>query len=382
MSFNIGWFSCMNLGAPLTAGDHIVDTYSCTAVFSLGDTPYMGEATGWGGVSLATIDKDSSVADILEKHTNLRTTPQWAKMENNLTLYYMADDHEWGGDNWDHTIAQANTDLNIGATTQAEVDTHFDRCNQAIISVSTNNPANTDADAIAEKPSESAEADASIYPIKYFRVGYDINGNVDNTNPHIEFFVIDCISYRSPYHDADDAAKKMLGDNQRGWLTAHLNSSTATFKAIMTPKKTHINAGVDNGDTWGAYTTEREVILDYIDDNSITGVIWLAGDRHTPMIDILETPVDAHDHVCVCACPVSVAINTPKATIIDAQTRWFDENNRVFGLLSVEQTYIEASVCSVTSGAKLWTGRVEAGSNALSYPDKVLAVSSSISEYY
>jgi len=101
-----------------------------------------------------------------------------------------------------------------------------------------------------------------------------------------EFFVLDLRSQRDENTDTDDSDKSMLdGDeilnDQKDWLKDGLYNSTATWKFIVSSVTGNPTARLNANDAWRDFSTEREEIQDYIEDNSITGVIMLTGDLHT-----------------------------------------------------------------------------------------------------
>jgi len=372
MSYKAAWFSCP-IKAQDSSGVYSALSAGASVFFSLGDVPYTNSGTTQWGITTVAVDKDSSEAEFDDHYNQMFAGPVWSQLP---TFYMMADDHEWGGDNWDHSLAQSESQTPIGATTQAEVDTHWDRGNKAFITAAStysDNPVNADADAIAEAPSQ-ADASAANYPVRYFRVGYDINGVVDNSTPHTEYFFIDCISYRDPIANTDDGSiaapnKTMLGVNQRTWLKAHLSSSAATFKVIVSTKKTYSQTSADNSDTWGAYTLERDNVLKHIDDN-ITGVLWLVGDKHYPQVIVKrKSDGDDYDHLSVNACPIGVVTNTFAAT---PGIVW-SYDSQVVGILEVYEDYLIPRIAKAETGDALWTGRLDAGENKIS--SAALAVS-------
>lgn len=378
MSFKIGWGSCESLRRDVDILRYAIRE-NCKAFFAIGDTPYCDGGDNLWGYNTTRVDVNSTVADFNNFHDQMHAKPAWKQLRAAMDVYYMADDHEWGGDNWDHTLTQANSRAPINATTQAEVDEHFWRGNQAVLTAISSyyaNPSNTDSEAVAERPPNAeTTVPTSHYPPRYFRIGYDVGGNVNNTAPHVEFFVIDCISYRSPVADVDTSSKTLLGANQKAWLKARLLSSTATFKVVVTPKKLFKNAGADNTDTWGEWTIERNEILDYIETNSITGVLWCSGDRHTPQINVsYKSAGDSWDVVDVCACPIGVGINASGVnTTLTDQTIAVWTHTQVVGILEVTESYLEARLLDKQGGA-LWSGRVYAGENKLTYPQTSIAI--------
>lgn len=378
MSFKIGWLSCIEKKLDNYGGHHIA-RQGYKALFEIGDTPYcniFGTAFGTTTLQLTTSSTLEQFKDHYRQHLSI---PGCAAYHAATNVYGMADDHEWVGDNWDHTLIQANSGASgspLGASTQAEVDAHFWLGVQAHQWYTENyciNPANTDVGENTDKPSEAdAGTPASQYPVRYFRVGYDIDGNIDNDSPHVEFFVIDCISYRSPLAATDDAGKTMLGATQKQWLMDRLAASTAIFKLVVTPKKLQRNLGSDNGDVWGYYTTEREEILDHIDTESITGIAWLAGDRHTPQVSQLTVAGGgAHDTLCITACPMGVTINLGAADSTYTEGHvWINTTERVWGEAEIGVDRVTFRIRKSIDGGTLWSGYIEAGSNQVMYPQQ------------
>lgn len=367
--FTIAWFSCERSSTTNAAIQRIADVIAPTVCFSLGDTPYTNFGPDGWGYSLSNVDVQSTVQDFEDHYNQMLAKPCWKSLLSSVRdKYMMGDDHEWGGDNWDHTLTHANDKTGIGAVTQMDVDNHFNMGNQAAINITSSyfqNPTNIDAEAIAEKPSEAdASTPTSNYPVKYFRVGYDLDGAIDNASPTIECFMLDCISYRSPLADVDDASKTMLGANQKAWLKARLLSSTATFKLIVSPKKTYKSSTGDNGDTFGEYSTERDEIVNYITTNSIDGVLWIAGDKHRPHV------INSDTHCCVVACPVGVAVNSELTLDNNIVAQWDDQN---FGVVHVYQDKLIIRIEN-TFGSTLWSGELLAGKNTITYPSLVAAI--------
>ncbi len=91
-----------------------------------------------------------------------------------------------------------------------------------------------------------------------------------------ELFILDTRQYRDPSREPDTSQKTMLGAEQKAWLKAALRQSTATFKFIATsvPLRFH------GRDSWEGYTTERQELFDFIQQNDIRNVIFLAADVH------------------------------------------------------------------------------------------------------
>lgn len=99
-----------------------------------------------------------------------------------------------------------------------------------------------------------------------------------------EFFLLDCRAQRDPAADEDGPDKSMLDgddlpDGQKQWLLNGLLHSTATWKFIVS--SVPFNPRCKPADSWGAYTTERQEILDFIRAARIHGVVVISADAHT-----------------------------------------------------------------------------------------------------
>jgi alkaline phosphatase D len=92
---------------------------------------------------------------------------------------------------------------------------------------------------------------------------------------HLECFLLDCRRFRSANAAVDDAAKTMLGAEQRAWFLAGIKQSTATFKLVLTSVPLDFGDGRDH---WGAYTTERQQIFDAL--VGVPGVLFISADQH------------------------------------------------------------------------------------------------------
>lgn len=109
------------------------------------------------------------------------------------------------------------------------------------------------------------------------------------TYGHTDFFILDSRSQRDPETDIDDTDKSMLdGDNlgtvgQLHWLKNGLKRSKARWKFILTPVPFNPTCKVN--DSWGAYLFERDELVNFIEQNNITGVIFISGDLHAGGID-------------------------------------------------------------------------------------------------
>lgn len=360
----IAWYSCEQVGRQFMAG-YTIARLGADLAISQGDTPYVNKSGTWYDIAVTAHAVGDSVADLFKHHQITQITPGHRHLHQNVRRnWYMADDHEWGGNNWDHTVANANDQTSLGASDQADVDAAFwvgMQAYQQQVSEFFDNPENTDPEAEAQKPSNAAAGTAeSQYPVTYFRQRFDLSGDPDETGP-VECFVIDCITHRDPLQTRATTDLTMLGSVQLAWLKARLAASTATWKLIFSTKATYWPGTGGNEDSWAYYTTERDDIFSHISSNGITGVLWCCGDKHYPHVIKTET------HSAIVACPISVDTNTALVAGNEAEVVW-TKDAQVFGWLDISAEHIDVSMREAITGSILWSGQVAAGSNALTYP--------------
>lgn len=91
-----------------------------------------------------------------------------------------------------------------------------------------------------------------------------------------EFFLLDDRYYRSPEEDTNG---HLLGDEQMQWLKLSLLNSKATFKFIVTGSQV-LNKQTEKECWMSDYPADTKDFLSFIDNNHITGLVFLTGDRH------------------------------------------------------------------------------------------------------
>lgn len=87
---------------------------------------------------------------------------------------------------------------------------------------------------------------------------------------NVELFILDTRQYR------DLKKRTMLGDAQKQWLLNGLTTSSALFKFIATS----VTMAGGGRDRWDGFPKERQEILRYINEQKISGVIFLSADMH------------------------------------------------------------------------------------------------------
>ena len=351
-SFEIGWGSCENTKRDTWMG-YLLAERELAAFFWIGDFIYSLESIG---VSRFGRSKQSVYLKTPPTHQDMYTHYQQAHLvpgnrvlHRSCPTYWVGDDHEEiNRDNWDNSLTQ----LNIGGvslgSTAADVEFYGamgERCMEVYFA---GNP-----------------ADGGPHPHMYFRKRIQ----------HVEFFVLQECHYRTPLAVADaDPSKDMLGVEQLAWLQAALLDSTATFKVVLSPKKLFRNVG-DNDDIWYRYEYQRELILDWIVAQGLTGVVWLAGDKHCPDWSYDET----RKVLCVNASPIT-QYNQASGHGVGYTTHneWKPFGNagappaqlqsalggelHCAGVLRVTPEYIEPLIVD-ERGNEISTGRIYAGSN-------------------
>ena len=96
--------------------------------------------------------------------------------------------------------------------------------------------------------------------------------------PQVQVFLLDLRSHRSADKAKDDSSKTMLGEEQKQWLFEALKASTATFKIVVTSVSFY--HGTTGTDHWEGFTTEREEFFDFIADEHIENIVFIAADQH------------------------------------------------------------------------------------------------------
>lgn len=335
--------------------------YDLDLYIALGDFPYCGVGvTAWGET---TSDVTTSIAAswnlpmYYAHHRQQRLLPGIKELKRNVPFVYMADDHEYPMDDARPTyLSRYQADVDPTAI-QADLDVAWIAARTAITAYATGNPVNTDP---------GIDSDAI-----YFRA----------TLGPLELFVCDLIHYGSPPTDADTSAKRMLGSPQQTWVVDYVNSSTATFKALIISKQFWRGGG--NTDTYAAvgvnlgYQTDLKDLLWRIKDTP--GVFAIAGDQHRftdqqAAADALGAGYPAIS--CLVGSPTSVEQNASAGSGYPEYIVWRDNgpndappivSEKVVALLVVTEEKVERFFLSTKVGL-ISRGHIEAGSNVVKYP--------------
>ncbi|MFN2420602.1 MAG: alkaline phosphatase D family protein [Gemmatimonadota bacterium] len=118
----------------------------------------------------------------------------------------------------------------------------------------------------------------------------------------VQFFLLDDRWDRSP-NGRKTGSRMILGERQLEWLIDALASSRATFKIVAIGGQVlNLVAYFEN---YASYAEERAALLAAIEEEGITGIVFLSGDRHRaeltrferqgsyPLYDLTVSPLTA-----------------------------------------------------------------------------------------
>jgi alkaline phosphatase D len=171
-------------------------------------------------------------AAIWQFHFDQRDTAGWRGLSPHVPIYAIWDDHDFGPDNSDRTMPAKEQSLRAFQNVWV-------------------NPAYGEPD----------------NPGVYFKF----------TRGDVDFFMLDGRYYRDPNKAPNNEKKTMLGARQLAWLKQELKASRATIKVLASGGEWQAH-GTD--DSWRSFKSERRDILDFLENQSIQGVLLISGDRH------------------------------------------------------------------------------------------------------
>lgn len=111
----------------------------------------------------------------------------------------------------------------------------------------------------------------------------------------VRFIATDLRHQRSANSTTDDTSKTMMGATQKAWFKAQLDEARDEGSQLVVwlcsqvwrvdPPFTGIDTAANGQDHWGAFSTERAELANYIRDNAIPQVLLLGGDAHFVAFD-------------------------------------------------------------------------------------------------
>ncbi len=138
---------------------------------------------------------------------------------------------------------------------------------------------------------------------------------------HVEVIILDTRQYRDP------SVGTILGEEQKGWLFRRLGESSATFKIVFSS----VPVSDPRKDKWGEYPSERDEMLQFIQDCKIPGVLFVAGDVHHGAVSRMPGFPDIKEMIFgPLAAPMNVVVPSD-----DPRFEFFHQESPNFGKMTV-----------------------------------------------
>jgi phosphodiesterase/alkaline phosphatase D-like protein len=196
--------------------------------------------------------------------------------------------------------------------------------------------------------------DGTSLPYPYARGAFDLYQGSHNPDPRLPgeisfafqagdaaFYLPDIRTNRNHEDDPDTAAKSMLGATTKADLKAWLLSTPARFKFLVSPVM-WANHGTTGNDSWVAYQTERQEILDFIRTNHICGVVLISGDQHWSGVMRLDQAPPYHFYELS---PTPLGNSVRQMTTDTGPDILFkDDSSQVYGFVTADSTVTPARV--------------------------------------
>ncbi len=149
-----------------------------------------------------------------------------------------------------------------------------------------------------------------------------------------DLFLLDERQYRT--QDASGKPAKILGDGQMRWLIQGLKASRARWKLIVqqvTVAPMNFGSGVSN-DSWGGYANSRTELLGAIERAGVENVVFLTGDAHVFMLNLLASDQEAYrsdpNHRAAAVEYVGGSVTSPGGSRSEADVQSRNPWNREF----------------------------------------------------
>lgn len=381
MAFTIVAASCEEAAQPLRAATAML-ALDPRLMLMLGDDPYYNTALTWGAYTTTRVTTASTAASIKDRVHAMWSKPGWreidaARAAGELAISWAGgDDHRWA-DSADSTYGAGTSESGggpVGASSQATLNpviqawytAHRELGNTYWDYPTSASMASNNGDVPAGPGLAGAAMAASVFPVLYHYLDFDINGQLGGR--HARIIVPDLITYRSGYQTTDNSSKRMMGATQEAWFLAAVRDAWAQgfdHIVVASSKKLYFKdtngryGSGENSDTWGAYSTERDRIFGTLHDEGIRLTV-MSGDRHTPNV-VRRTVADhsaAFDCLDLCACPTGVQNNDNGQGDTEGQL-WLRSSaaryEGVFGSLQFEgDGRLRLAIRSALSGRIRW----------------------------
>ena len=171
-----------------------------------------------------------------------------------------------------------------------------------------------------------------------------------------DFFLLDNRSFRTPNEQERDDNRTLLGEEQLEWLIESLVFSQSPWKMVCIGGQV-----LNTAETFETYANlapaERAYLLRRIEEENISGVVFLSGDRHHTELSRLELGNGETVHE-VTISPLTAGTGTRREEVNALRVEGTLVIDRNFGVLRFSGPFRERKIAvSVydTDGALLWT---------------------------
>jgi alkaline phosphatase D len=138
----------------------------------------------------------------------------------------------------------------------------------------------------------------------------------------VDFFLLDNRYFRTPNHCETCPERSLLGKEQLQWFLGALAESQAPFKIVAIGGQVVTTS--DHHETCFHYfPAERDTILNFIEREKITGVVFLTGDKHFTELSAMKNK-SGHWVYDLTTSPLTSGVNTSIET-----NAWHVEGTRV-----------------------------------------------------
>ncbi len=172
----------------------------------------------------------------IERHrafyTDQRRQPGWKELTSRVPTYAIWDDHDYGPNNSDGTV---------------------------------------------KGKMESLRAFREHWANPGYGEGEHLGVYSKFTRGNVEVFLLDVRFHRTPNRATNAPHRTMLGASQLAWVKRGLKESRAPIKVLASGSEWQSGS---TADSWANFKRERDDLLRFIEDNEITGVLLISGDRH------------------------------------------------------------------------------------------------------
>lgn len=157
-----------------------------------------------------------------------------------------------------------------------------------------------------------------------------------------EFYVFDTRTYRSRNNATDNSTKTMLGTVQKADFKYWLLNSTAKFKIVISSVP-FSDFGTTSNDSWIGFQTEKAELLNFINANSIKGVLFITGDQHFSMAARLNNVGPKYNLYEFLPTPLATQTRTAPATL-DSQLLFRQDKKFNYGFFTIDTTVTPATL--------------------------------------